>query len=192
MRRIGLFVAVLASGVVALLVVVAWYLASFQAGHGSMTGLMGQMMGNQYSQGTVAPMPSYVWTSILAVFVLIVVGVLGLVYYLAYPEIKIARPEQAIAAVAQSSRPDVKESWETVIRTSKPEERKVLEVLATHDGTHLQKLIVKETGLSKLKTHRILSRFVERGIVTAVKKGNTNEITLMPWLEQDLKGRKNP
>lgn len=157
-----------------------------------MTGLMGQMMGNQYSQGTIAPMPSYVWTSILAVFVLIVVGVLGLVYYLAYPEIKIARPEQAIAAVAQSSRPDVKESWETVIRTSKPEERKVLEVLATHDGTHLQKLIVKETGLSKLKTHRILSRFVERGIVTAVKKGNTNEITLMPWLEKDLKGRKNP
>jgi hypothetical protein len=141
---------------------------------------MGQMMGNQYAQGTIATMPSYVWTSILALFMLIVVGVFGLVYYLAFPEIKIAPSQQAIVAVAQSSPPDAKESLETVIRTSKPEERKVLEVLATHDGTHLQKLIVKETGLSRLKTHRIVSRFVERGIATAVKSGNTNEITLRP------------
>jgi len=51
---------------------------------------------------------------------------------------------------------------------------------------------IKESGLSKLKTHRIVSRFVERGIATAVKTGNTNEITLTPWLKQDLKDRKSP
>jgi hypothetical protein len=192
MRRIGLFVAMLVSAVAALLLVLAWYLSSYQGGHGSMTGIMGQMMGNQYAQGTIATMPSYVWTSFLTLFMLIVVGVFGLVYYLAFPEIKIAPSQQAIVADAQSSPPDAKESWETVIRTSKPEERKVLEVLATHNGTHLQKLIVKESGLSKLKTHRIVSRFVERGIATAVKSGNTNEVSLTPWLKQDLKDRKSP
>ena len=192
MRRVWLFVAVLASSVASLLLVVAWYLSSNQGGYGSVAGMMGQMMGNQYAQGTVAAMPSYVSTSIAALFILIVVGILGLVYYLAYPEIKIAPLEQTNAANAQSSGPNAKESWETVIRTSKPEERKVLEVLATHEGRHLQKLIVKESGLSKLKTHRIVSRFVERGIATAVKTGNTNEITLTPWLKQDLKERKSP
>jgi hypothetical protein len=150
------------------------------------------MMGSQYAKGTVATMPSYVWTSILTLFILVVVGVFGLVYYLAYPEIKIAAPHQAAVANAQSSPPGANENWETVIRTSKPEERKVLEVLATHNGTHLQKLIVKESGLSKLKTHRIVSRFVERGIATAVKTGNTNEVSLTPWLKQDLKDRKGP
>jgi hypothetical protein len=192
MRRVGLFVAMLASAVAALLLVVAWYLLSYQGGNGSMTGLMGQMMGNQYAQGTNAPMPSYVSTSILALFVLVAVGIFGMVYYLAYPEIKIAAPQHGIVTDAQSSPSVVKESWETVIRTSKPEERKVLEVLATHGGTHLQKLIVKESGLSKLKTHRIVSRFVERGIATAVKTGNTNEISLTPWLKHDLKERKSP
>jgi len=191
MKRIGLFVVMLASSVAAFLLVVAWYLASYQGGYGSMTGLMGQVMGNQNAQGTTATMPSYVWSSILALFLLIVVGVSGLAYYLAYPEITIAPPQPAIVATAQSAPPAAKESWETVMRTSKPEERKVLEVLATHDGRYLQKLIVKESGLSRLKTHRIVSRFVERGMATAVKSGNTNEITLTPWLRQD-QARKSP
>jgi len=84
---------------------------------------------------------------------LIAIGVFGLVYYLAFPEIKIAPCQEEIVAVAQSSPPGAMQNWETVIRTSKPEERTVLEVLAAHDGTHLQKLIVSESGLSKLKIH---------------------------------------
>ena len=192
MRRIGLFVAMLISAVAALLLVLAWYLSSYQGGHGSVTGLMGQMMGNQYAQGTIATMPSYVWTSILALFILVVVGIFGLVYYLTYPEIKIAAPQQATVTNAQSSRAGAKENWEAVLRTSKPEEQKVLEVLAAHDGTRLQKLIVKDSGLSKVKTHRIVSRFVERGIAIAVKSGNTNEVSLTPWLKQDLKDRRSP
>lgn len=43
---------------------------------------------------------------------------------------------------------------------------------------------VYEHRLSKLRTHRIISRFVERGIVTAVKSGNTNEIRLAEWLNE--------
>ena len=76
------------------------------------------------------------------------------------------------------------DSWPVLLRTSKPDERKVLEVLAAHNGKYLQKYISKETGLSKLRTHRIIARFVERGIVTASRSGNTNEVSLADWLKK--------
>jgi uncharacterized membrane protein len=192
MKRTGFFFAMLAASAAALLLVVAWYLSSFQAGYGSMAGLMGQMMGNQLPQGSATAMPGYVWTSIATLLILVIVGVFGLVYYLAYPEIKVVAAQQTTAAISKPVPIGAKENWEAVLRTSKPEERKVLEVLAAHSGSHLQKLIVKESGLSRLQTHRIISRFVERGIATAVRSGNTNEISLTPWLKQDLQGVKSP
>jgi uncharacterized membrane protein len=51
-------------------------------------------------------------------------------------------------------------------------------VITAHQGRHLQKYIRKEAGLSRLKTHRIIARFAERGIVSLKKSGNTNEIFL--------------
>jgi uncharacterized membrane protein len=81
--------------------------------------------------------------------------------------------------------------WPVLLRTSKPDERKVLEVLAAHDGKYLQKYISRESGLSKLRTHRIVARFVERGIVTASKSGNTNEVSLADWLKKPESGRLN-
>lgn len=185
MRRIGLFAVVLTSSVAALLLVVAWYVSSYQSGYGSVAGMMGQMMGNANLQGIAAPMPAYIWTSIIALFAFIAVGVAGLAYYLAYPEIKTPAAQQTTATAGESLPADSKENWETVLRTSKPEERKVLEVLAAHDGTYLQKFIVKESGLSRLKTHRIISRFGERGIIVMSRSGNTNEVSLAPWLRQD-------
>jgi len=83
------------------------------------------------------------------------------------------------------------DSWPVLLRTSKPDERKVLEVLAAHDGKYLQKYISKESGLSKLRTHRIVARFVERGIVTASKSGNTNEVSLADWLKKPDSERLN-
>ncbi len=73
-------------------------------------------------------------------------------------------------------------SWPVLLRTSKLDERRVLEVLASHNGKYLQKYIAKEAGLSKLRTHRIVARFVERGIATTVRSGNTNEVYLADWL----------
>ncbi len=191
MKRSVLFLATVAASAAALLLVLTWYLTSYPSGYASMSAMMGQMMGSQYAQGTTPSMPGYVSASFITLSVLMVVGVLGLVYYVAYPEFKTAPPLQMTAVDARSGAPSAKENWEAVFRTSKPEERKVLEVLAAHNGTHLQKLIVKESGLSKLKTHRIVSRFVERGIATAVKSGNTNEVSLSPWLKQDLVAHKN-
>ena len=186
MRRAGLLLLSFGVSAVALALVVVWYVSSYQGGYGSTAGMMGQMMGNQYASGMVAPMPSYVWVTIAALIVLVVGGIVGFVYYLTFPEIKTGAVQDKVGATTQLRPSESKENWATVLRTSKPDERKVLEVLAAHDGVYLQKFIVKESDLSKLRTHRIVSRFAERGIVTAVKSGNANEICLARWLKDDI------
>ena len=58
------------------------------------------------------------------------------------------------------------------------------EVLNAHNGKYLQKYIRNETGLSRLKTHRIIARLADRGIVSLEKTGNTNQVFLANWLQQ--------
>lgn len=203
LNRAGLFLVLLGTSLTGLVVVIAWYLASNQSGSSSLGGFMGQMMGSQSVQGMPA-MSGYVWGTSLILVVLAIVGVVGLAYYLAFPWIKTvpaksvvtgtsketaASPKEVVPSPMEAASP--KENWATVIRTSNPEERKVLEVLAAHNGTYLQKFVVKESGLSRLKTHRIVSRFTERGIVVAAKSGNTNELSLSPWLMNDMTERKS-
>lgn len=181
-RVVALFLLVVGS-VAALAVLVAWYLAGYQPHGGTLGGVMGQMMGRG-ANGLTLAMPGWVWASLVALVVLVVAGLAGLAYFLAYPEIGPGPAVAEQASPAASGREEV--SWAVLMRTSKPEEVRVLEVLAAHEGSYLQKFIVRESGLSRLKTHRILSRFVERGIVVAEKSGNTNEISLAPWLHPEL------
>jgi len=51
----------------------------------------------------------------------------------------------------------------------------------------LQKDIRWKTGLSRVKTHRILFRLAKRGIVSAEKYYNTNKIVLASWLMKEKK-----
>ncbi len=202
-----LFAVALVAGVVAVLGTVLWYISIYQSGNSSFTGMMGQMMGNSPSNNNgVQTMPQYVWWFIMVLFIVAALSVVGVAYYLIFPEIR----RSPASPVSPSSSPESRTSpvsngetvsdnhlnaakheenatqtasWPVLIKTSKPEERKVLEILAAHSGRYLQKLLVKESGLSKLKTHRIVSRFAERGIITVTKTGNTNEIVLADWLK---------
>ena len=182
MRRIGVFVAVLVAALAGFLAVTVWYLGSYQGPGGSVGGMMGQMMGGSGS-GIMTAMPSGVWTTLVAFVAVTVVGAVGIGYYAAFPEIKSVPVQPASAPSQQNVSPEM--SWSVLMRTSKPEEKKVLEVLAAHDGGYLQKLVVKEAGLSRLKTHRIVSRLAERGVVTVERSGNTNQVRLASWVRQD-------
>ena len=62
-------------------------------------------------------------------------------------------------------------SCKVILKTMTPEEQKVLNTLIAHQGKYLQKYVGKEAGLSRLKTHRIVARFAERGIVTVKPAG---------------------
>jgi uncharacterized membrane protein len=101
-------------------------------------------------------------------------------YALAFPELGEGKPK-----IEPSSTPMVdkgESALYAVLRVLNEDERKVIENLVAEGGTMLQKDIRWKTGLSRVKTHRILFRLAKRGIVSAEKHYNTNRITLANWL----------
>jgi hypothetical protein len=105
----------------------------------------------------------------------VLVSMVGIIYFLVLPEMK--------NYVAGNG----KDTIFVVLRTLKPEERDVVNVLYAHQGTYLQKFITKETGLSRLKTHRVVAALSERGIVQVEKRGNTNEVSLVKWFQEGMR-----
>ncbi len=114
-------------------------------------------------------------STLLFLFTLLA-SVVGIIYFLVLPEMK-----NYVAGAGGG-----KEGVSVVLRTLKPEERKVVGVLDVHGGTYLQKYITKEAGLSRLKTHRVIAALSERGIVIAEKRGNTNEVSLAKWFHDGM------
>ncbi len=146
------------------------------------------MMGGQYPNtgANATPTAQATTNSALPIFgavfaVLIgvmVVGVVGVAYYLVYPQMRFG----ADPATTQPVNSGV--AYESVAKTLTEDERKIVGVLQAHQGKYLQKYIKNETGLSRLQTHRIIARLSDRGIVSLEKTGNTNQVYLASWLNQ--------
>ncbi|MEA2003867.1 MAG: hypothetical protein U9O53_02810 [archaeon] len=66
----------------------------------------------------------------------------------------------------------------TVLSVLHEGERKVIELLMGGEGTCDQRVLVKETGFSKAKMSRIILDLEERGLVTKIRRGRTNIISL--------------
>jgi hypothetical protein len=202
-RRVQLFLIILAAslGLLLALVAASLYLAA-TAPALYRSSWMGQMWGGGGGMGDGGMMGgggyalSYLWIIPAALIGIAVVGVIGTVYFVAFPEIipvpharETTRmesvpadpPKEPVPPAPSLSEPQ--NPYESVSKTLTPEERKVLNILTAHQGKYLQKYIRKEAGLSRLKTHRIIARFAERGIVTLRRSGNTNEIFLSDWLK---------
>jgi uncharacterized membrane protein len=210
MRRIHLFIIILVATLAVLLILafVSWYLATSSptyygsswmkqmwGGTGS-TG-MGGMMGN----GSTST--SYLWLIPVALGAVVAVAVIGAAFYLAFPELKYVKgtcnpnspkTELGTHAVNQAtetsktqtistSAQNISNNCDVLLKTMTPEEKKVLNVLVAHQGKYLQKYVSKEAGLSRLKTHRIVARFAQRGIVSVKEFGNTNEIVVSDWVK---------
>ena len=110
--------------------------------------------------------------SSLLFLITILASMVGVVYFIALPEMK----------EYLESEPANNDATELVLKTLKPDERKVVSILRIHGGTYLQKFISQETGMSRLKTHRVVATLSERGIVYIERKGNSNEVSLAKWL----------
>ena len=160
---------------------------------------MGGMMGNSSTET-----PSYLWLVPVILGVVVGLAVVGVAFYYAFPELKYIKgnttcnpvsanttAQQAIGPTVETSSPamitqsESKEAngCEVLLKTMTPEEQKVFNVLVAHNGKYLQKYVVKESGLTRLKTHRIVARFAERGIVTVKPVGNTNEVSISDWVK---------
>ena len=149
-------------------------------------GMSGMMGGNWNPSSTVqtSAVPLNTVLPLIGFVTLIgaaLTGVGGAVYFLKVPKIGITEPDANSVVSSLPQKPVT--AYESVSKTLTTEERTVLDILVSHDGKYLQKYIRAETGLSRLKVHRIVSRLAERGIVTLKHSGNTNEVHVSNWLQ---------
>jgi len=135
-------------------------------GRGQGTGWMGGTAARTY------------WPVLAAVPLVVVAAVLG--YATLFPELGENRPSVQTPMVQVTE--EGESMVDAVLRVLKDDEKKVIETLVSEGGTMLQKDIRWKTGFSRVKTHRILHRLAERGLVTAEKHYNTNKIKLADWL----------
>jgi predicted transcriptional regulator len=205
MKRVNLFLTLLIISIVALIAATVIGFALFSQNQTNPYSWMSQMWGAGNSNGNgyggmgggmmggSTPTPTATTSTILpyygilfAVFIaLVVVAVIGVSYYLVYPQIRMgAAPAQPIMATQTKSATTGASAYESVSKTLTEDERKIITVLQTHNGKYLQKYIKAETGLSRLQTHRILARLADRGMVSLEKTGNTNQVVLADWLTQ--------
>jgi uncharacterized membrane protein len=206
MKRVNLFLILLIASITALATATAVGFAIFSTqqnptswmsqmwsthtGDNSGTG-MGSIMGHDDTvvQATnVSYLPYYgiLYAVLIAVTV---IGVVGLSYYVVYPQIRVGAAPQPtsmtqVTASSASQAASSASAYESVSKTLTEDERKVISVLQAHQGKYLQKYIKAETGLSRLQTHRIIARLSDRGIVSLEKVGNTNQVTVADWLKQ--------
>ena len=183
MQKVSLFLTLL---VVSLFSLIILFLAMFYVLPSSstqpdwMNDMWSHMVGMMGGNGQVSdPYLGYFGILFVVVVGIVVVSVGGLVYFLMIPEIKTITQITQNKITQTSSESS---AFESVLKTLNDDEQKVLMVLKKHGGKYLQKYIRNEANLSRLKTHRILARFAERGIVTLQKTGNTNEVLLAEWL----------
>ncbi|MCW4014910.1 MAG: hypothetical protein NWF06_00920 [Candidatus Bathyarchaeota archaeon] len=147
----------------------------------NMWSCMGDWMSGSYP--VTDPVLNIYGVLLIIIVAIAIIGIGGLTYFYVFPEIRTqTQPPQTPNNSNHKNNQNLS-SYESVLKTLNEDERKVVTVLKNHNGKYLQKYIRHEAGLSRLKTHRILARFAERGIVTLQKTGNTNQVTLAEWLK---------
>lgn len=124
--------------------------------------------------GFPSNLPFLILLSSLLFLCTVLASVVGVIYFLVLPEMKnyVSGSGKEVASV--------------VLRTLKPDERLIVSILDSHGGNYLQKYITSESGLSRLKTHRVVASLSDRGIVLVEKQGNTNNISLVAWFREGM------
>jgi predicted transcriptional regulator len=195
MKRVTAFLSILIASILSLIVVTIVGISVFSSNqtnqnpNGWMSQMwsgMGGMMGQTGTTGTAqvaaSPLLPYFGVLFAVLIAVTVVGVVGVGYYLVFPQIRMGAVQPAVQMRQSTATVN---AYESVLKTLTEEERKVIRVLNAHEGKYLQKYIKSETGLSRLKTHRIVARLADRDIVTLEKSGNTNQVQLANWLSKE-------
>ena len=130
--------------------------------------------------GLPAGLPLVIPLSALLFLSTVLASVVGVIYFLVMPEIK----DYYVGSNGHAG----KDASAIIMRTLKPDERKVVSVIKLHGGRYVQKFVTKEAELSRLKTHRVVASLTERGVVRVEKRGNSNELTLAEWFVEGMEG----
>jgi uncharacterized membrane protein len=130
------------------------------------------------TQGFPSGLPFVIPLSTLLFLSTVLASMVGVIYFLVLPEMK--------GYYSGDSEPVGREASAMVMKTLRPDERRVVGVLKVHGGSYIQKFITRESGLSRLKTHRVVAALAERGIVRVERRGNSNDVTLAKWFLEGM------
>ncbi len=156
MRRQSVFALIFAVSASALVLLsLALYLSGY-----SMYKLM------QYGNNGNYVAMSLIMASFFAIGLMAVFGIAGL----------------AVSIGAGERPPSAQEGFAAIYASLMPDERKVVDCLRKRGGRCLQRDITKDTGFTRLKTHRVVSRLQQRNLVTVKPSGRTNVVELAPWV----------
>lgn len=130
---------------------------------------------------------SFLKASILVIFgaayMFLTIGVVA--YSMIFPEIMLDKDEKL------NPKEGFPDSFDGVMKVLREDERKVCMAILKEGGTAMQKDIRWMTGLSKVKTHRVVARLASRGVITVSKEDRRNRVSLAPWICKNIQ-EKNP
>ena len=140
----------------------------------------------------VASIPFLQGNSLLRASTLVIIGAafmfltIGVVTYsIMFPEIVIEEDQKFNVEEGFPA------SFEGAMKVLREDEKEVCMAIWKEGGTALQKDVRWATGLSKVKTHRVVTRLASRGVITVRKEGNRNTLSLASWLYKNTSD-KNP
>lgn len=80
----------------------------------------------------------------------------------------------------------LKKNTEVLLKMLNADERKVINILLENNGKALQSEVTHLPGMSKVKSHRIVQRLIDRGVLQKEDFGKTNKIKFAPGIQEGL------
>jgi len=91
-----------------------------------------------------------------------------------------------MAGRIESKEKSLKNTSEVLLRFLNPEEKKLVNALIENNGKVLQAEITRLPGMTKLKSHRVIQRLVDRGVIEKDKVGKTNIVRFTKEIKDGL------
>lgn len=80
----------------------------------------------------------------------------------------------------------LKKNTEILLKMLNSDERKVIQVLIDNHGHALQAEVTRLPGMSKVKSHRVIQKLIDRGVLQKEDFGKTNKIKFAPEIKEGL------
>ncbi len=80
----------------------------------------------------------------------------------------------------------LKKNTDILLRFLNPDEKKLVNALIENNGKVLQAEITRLPGMSKLKSHRVIQRLIDRGVIEKETLGKTNVVRFTKEIKEGL------
>ncbi|MBI4044727.1 MAG: hypothetical protein HY392_03385 [Candidatus Diapherotrites archaeon] len=91
-----------------------------------------------------------------------------------------------MSSKVESKDKSLKKNTGTLLKMLNADESKVVNVLLENHGHALQAEITRLPGMSKVKSHRVVQKLIDRGVLIKEDFGKTNKIKFTPEIQEGL------